>query len=248
LSKYKYTPILKWAGGKSKITEIIVDWLPPNYNNYYEPFFGGGAIGLRLYQPDKNFYLSDVNKDLINFYLEIKNNCQQVIEDLKAIAEKFNNSDDKLYLYKHYKDSFNETRKPYLFYFLNKTSFNGLTRYNSKNEYNVPYGKRNFSYNADELLNLSEFLNKENVFIQECDFRNIKPQEKDLIYCDPPYHPLSETSNFTSYCGKWSEKDETDLASICKIWNEQGSYFMLSNNDVPFIRELFKDFFLLNCP
>lgn len=238
----KYSPVLKWAGGKSKISEIIVDYMPKNYGNYYEPFFGGGAIGMKIYDEERKFNLSDINSDLIKFYEEIKNNYSQVIENLRNMKEIFNISENKESLFNEYKKEFNISRDASLFYFLNKTGFNGLVRYNSKNEYNIPYGKRDFNYDEEKLLKLSEYFNKENIFVNNCDFRNISPQENDLIYLDPPYHPLSTTSSFTAYCGKWTEKDEVEMAEKCQMWNENGIYFMLSNNNVDFIRNLFKGF------
>lgn len=239
----QYKPVLKWAGGKNKISEIILSLFPSKINNYFEPFLGGGAISLKVFKYfECKLFLSDNNKDLIDFYKSFYR-YQDLYTEISKIQKEFNGTKEN---YIELRNEFNmrnsDIRKSAIFYFLNKTSFNGLVRYNSKGKYNVPFGKRDFKIEKEKLFKFSQFVKNNRINIQNVDFKEIKPCNKDLVYLDPPYHPLNKTSSFTSYSKGWNETNEMELYYICNKWNEKNIKFILSNNDVPFIRNLFKHY------
>ncbi len=241
-------PILKWAGGKTKIRDIICNKVS-NFNDYWEPFCGSAAVALKIYETkDCNIFLNDINDDLINFYNLIKTFPENCIVQLAKIQEEFNSSLNKRESYILLRNKFNLTNtssleRGVLFYFLNKTSFNGLTRYNSSGGFNVPFGNRDFSVDFESLKRFSEFLNSSRVHLSHDSYTVICPQKFDFVYLDPPYHPINTTSNFTSYhTSNWSDDDELCLKSLCDCWNKDQIQFVLSNNDVEFIRNLFAEY------
>lgn len=237
-------PVLKWAGGKYKIREKILDKFPERFASYWEPFMGGASIATEIYKTTQaHIFVSDVNDDLTNFYTHLRDNTQDLIDVIKRIHDKFNTGDKK-HNYYVYREAFNKAEAGHsrsaLFYFLNKTSFNGLTRYNAKGGYNVPYGKRDFSMDIEKLTEFAFFLQSKRVFLTQRSFEQISPNEGDLVYFDPPYHPINETSSFTSYQqNPWNEETERSLKRFCDSLNAENVHFILSNNDVPFIRDLF---------
>lgn len=211
---------------------------------------GSGAIAINVFQTtDARLYLSDSSPSLVNFYKVLINDLErpQLYSHLVRIAlefEKLNQSEQEIVYYK-YRDAYNTlelstTYRSAIFYFLNKTSFNGVMRYNSKGLFNVPFGKRGFSLDLNSLEDFSHFLSHSRTYVYEGDFRTADPRQGDLIYLDPPYHPLSETANFSSYQSEgWGKKDEQDLREKCDQWVNSGAFILLSNHDVPWIRALF---------
>ena len=244
INKPKTYPVLKWAGGKRQLLPDLLNNLPKTFNNYYEPFVGAGALFFEL-QPS-NAHISDVNPELINLYKIIKDDANALINDLK----KHKNNEEYFYEMRNldrtpeYKELSN-IQKASRFIYLNKTCFNGLYRVNSRGEFNVPFGKYSNPKIIDEinLLNCSKLL--KNTEIQNESFTEIinKVKKNDFVYFDPPYMPVSQTSNFTSYT-----KDSFDinmqikLKELCDELNERGVYFLLSNSDVLFINEIYSSY------
>ena len=197
LSKIK-SP-LKWAGGKSRILNNIFTYVPKDTTRLIEPFFGGGSVGLNINCPE--IIINDSNEILMNFWESIQSNSDKFIEEVSKIFIGENNTSSKFY---ELRTEFNSTtdtfRKSVLFLYLNKHCFNGLCRFNSKGEFNVPFGKyKSINAPIDEIKNVSKriifytLLNK--------DFRHVFElvEEGTVVYCDPPYVPLSKTANFSDY-------------------------------------------------
>jgi len=241
-------PFLKWVGGKRQLMPSIIQHLPKNIQsyNYIEPFIGGGAVLFHL-QP-KNAIINDSNIELINVYEVIKNNLEDLINDLK------NHKNESEYFYDLrgldrtdiFKDLTNIQRASRII-FLNKTCFNGLYRVNNAGEFNSPFGryKNPNIVNEPVLRAVNKYLNANNVEIKSGDYSNILKQadEKSFIYLDPPYHPLSETSNFTGYVqGGWNIYDQADLRLACDELNNRGIKFLLSNSSAEFIKDQYKNY------
>jgi len=246
-----YRPVLKWAGGKSKLIEQYIPYFPQSFSNYYEPFLGGGAVFFYFcgVKPDVNKFISDINPELINTYSCIKNNVEPLISLLKVHQLQH----DRDYYYKmrssasalalsHWEGS--EIERAARFIYLNKTCFNGLYRENSQGLFNVPMGKyKNPTICNDDLLrSTSVALQSATVSLNPYDEINPK-NEQDFVYFDPPYYPLSSTSNFTTYSRYvFKEAEQIKLRDTFAKLANRGVKVMLSNSDCAFVRELYTDF------
>ena len=238
-------PFIKWAGGKTQLLPEILSRLPKSYNNYFEPFLGGGAVFFAL-NPKKAF-LSDLSKDLITTYKVIKN-------DYEALANELSNYEyNEEFYYKlraQDRDKENYEKLSNLkvaarFIYLNKTCFNGLYRVNSKGEFNVPFGKyKNPSlFKIENLKACSNAL--ESTELNTASYlETLKEIKKDdLVYLDPPYSPLNKTSSFTSYTKDGFNNDkQKELRDFCIEVDKIGAKFILSNSYNTLILELYKDF------
>jgi DNA adenine methylase len=240
----KCQPVIKWVGGKRQLIKELTGFLPLKYNRYFEPFIGGGALFFSL--KHKNSFISDYNFELTNLYTIIKENLDDLIEDLK----RHKNTEEYYYAIRildrdteKYKKLSN-VKKASRFIYLNKTGFNGLYRVNKKGENNVPYGKyiKPRWLNEENLTECSELL--KHTQIETGDFEIIKPYIKkgDFIYFDPPYVPLNENS-FTSYTKNGFDINMQErLKNLCDYINSVGAYFMLSNSYTKYILDLYKEY------
>ena len=241
-------PILKWAGGKRQILPYLLQYIPKNFNNYYEPFAGGLALLIELYNRGriKKAIISDINKDLINLYEIIKEKPYELISAIKEIPFK-NNKDDYYQarkLFNSLEPHKNVSRAALLLY-LNRHGYNGLYRVNSKGEFNVPFGRYNNPSLPDE-----EDIIKFHEMLKSCEILNLdfedavrSAQRSDFVYFDPPYMPLNETSYFTDYTsGGFSEQEQKRLASVFKKLSNKGVYVMQSNSNNEFIRQLYAEY------
>lgn len=241
-------PFLKWVGGKRQIMPSIVDLLPENIKNlsYIEPFIGGGAVFFHL-EP-KDAIINDFNKELMNVYTVIKNNLNELIIDLK---KHYNNADyfyqirslDRTEQFKNLTDVQRASRV----IFLNKTCFNGLYRVNNAGEFNAPFGryKNPNIVNEPTLKAVSKYLNSNNIIIKSDDYADALAEvnENCFVYLDPPYHPISGTSNFTGYIqGGWDMFDQVRLRETCDQLNAKGVKFLLSNSSASFIQDQYKNY------
>lgn len=241
-------PFTKWTGGKRQLLPVIKNLMPKSYNNYFEPFIGGGALFFDL--APENAVINDENSELINCYKQIKDNPSKLIELLKE--HQTNNSKD-YYLDLRCVDRDNRInsmsyveRAARIMYML-RVNFNGLYRVNSKNQFNVPYGQYKNPKIVDEdlIFSISEYLNNNNITILNGDFEEaIKNVKKgDFVYFDPPYIPISETSSFTSYTHEgFSYKDQVRLRDSFVKLDKKGAFIMLSNSASILVEELYKDF------
>ena len=241
-------PFLKWVGGKRQLMPAIIAHLPQNIKDYkyIEPFIGGGAVLFNL-QP-KNAIINDYNEELINVYQVIKNNLDELINDLK----KHKNEADYFYAIRALDrdpkfDKLSDVQRASRIIFLNKTCFNGLYRVNNSGEFNSPFGryKNPNIVNDPTLKAVNKFLNSNRIEIQTGDYSEVLKQadKKCFVYLDPPYHPISESSNFTGYVqGGWNSDDQVALKKACDELHKKGVKFLLSNSSAEFIKDLYKDY------
>lgn len=243
-------PFLKWVGGKRQLMPEIRKILPKGVANrpYYEPFIGGGALFFDL-QP-KRAIINDYNEELINVYTVIRDNPNELIEDLKKhknTAEYFYEirAIDRQPLF----NNLTKIERASRIIYLNKTCYNGLYRVNNAGEFNTPFGKyRNPNIvNEPVIRAVSKYLNSPQIQILNGDYELILRDipTNSFVYLDPPYHPTSESSNFTGYVqGGWNEEDQLRLRDICNRLNDNGIEFVLSNSASDFIREIYSDYII----
>ena len=245
----KAKPFVKWAGGKRQIIDELKKYIPDEFNTYYEPFIGGGALLFEL--APKKAVINDSNAELMNVYqvlcddLKFKKMCR-VLNNYEA-----NHSEEFFYEIRNKdknKNTFNRlsdyTRAARTIY-LNKACFNGLYRVNSKNEFNVPFGKKSKvnTYDGNNLITVSNYLTMNDIKILNKDFEEVLKDAKkgDFVYFDPPYD--SDNNIFTSYTEEGFGKDEQRrLAKVFKELDQKGVYVMLSNHNTTLINELYKDY------
>ena len=249
LANEYYKPILKWAGGKRQLLPVLIRNIPYKFNTYFEPFIGGAALLISLYSLNKikKSVISDTNTDLYNLYKTIKENPQQLIDKLDNLE--FKNNKDDYYKARELFNSINDSieRSAFLIY-LNRHGYNGLYRVNSQNKFNVPFGKYNNPGmpSSGNIMALSELF--QSCTIMNSDFEAIvsNASKGDFVYFDPPYMPLSKTSYFTGYTHSgFDEKDQERLAKSFHNLSDKGVYVMESNSSTDFIKELYRDFNLL---
>lgn len=251
-------PFLKWAGGKSQLIEQFTKHYPKELKsglikNYYEPFLGGGAVFFDIinHYPVENFYLSDVNKELILVYQVVQKKVEQLLELLQNHQKAYHHLDDedkKAYFYK-IRDEYNQNRSQIKYkrlskkaicraaqmIFLNKTCFNGLFRLNKTGAFNVPFGdSKNPKIMDDSNLNkVSKRLQQ--VDLKIADFTQLEDTvtaQESFIYFDPPYRPLTQTAGFTAYSqNSFDEKAQIQLAQTFKSLDAKGVKLMLSNSN-----------------
>lgn len=241
-------PFLKWVGGKRQLLPEIIRLLPANVETYQyiEPFIGGGAVFLHL-QPE-NAIINDSNTELINVYNVVKTDVDALISELK----KHKNEADYFYSIRNLDrtSGFSDlpsTFRASRFIYLNKTCFNGLYRVNNAGEFNAPFGR----YTNPNIINenllraVSSFLNNKNIKIKNLDYAKVlnRCSRNSFVYLDPPYHPISDSANFTGYVqGGWNMYDQIELKKVCDDLNAKGIPFMQSNSSANFIKDLYKDY------
>ncbi|MBD1939828.1 DNA adenine methylase [Microcoleus sp. FACHB-68] len=234
-------PFLKWAGGKGKLIQQYIPYFPTEFKTYYEPFLGGGAVFFHLLPASS--ILTDINPELINAYRCVRDQVELVI----SLLENHQSRHNKEYYYEVRSRAGNsDVERAARLIYLNKTCFNGLYRENSKGAFNVPMGnyKNPTICNADLLRSVSAALKTAQIEVRPFDaVLNFAKTSKDFVYFDPPYYPLSPTSNFTAYSRHaFTEADQIKLKDIFTKLASLGVKVMLSNSDCLFIRELYKDF------
>lgn len=235
-------PILRWAGGKSWLLKDISKYLPTKFNNYYEPFIGGGSVYIHLKSTNKirnKAFLSDQNSDLINAYNVIKNDPICLIELLKE----FKNEKDFYYYLRQQKFTTN-IEQAAQFIFLNRTSFNGIYRVNLQGVYNVPFGFKTYKtlFDFENLLKLSEMFQK--TFFNSCDFESILENinRNDLVFLDPPYTVAHENNGFIKYNQKiFAWEDQIRLANFIEELKLKQAFFIMTNAAHDSINLLFQD-------
>jgi DNA adenine methylase len=235
-------PILRWAGGKTWLLKDIHNYLPEKFNNYYEPFIGGGSVYIHLSSTNRiqnKAFLSDQNCDLINAYNIIKNEPDDLIELLKE----FKNEKDFYYILRG-QNFTNNIQQAAQFIFLNRTSFNGIYRVNLKGEYNVPFGFKNYKtlFDFDNLLKLSQMF--QNTFFKSCDFENILDdiRKNDLVFLDPPYTVAHGNNGFIKYNQKiFAWEDQVRLADFIEKLKSKNAFYIMTNAAHANIDNLFQN-------
>lgn len=245
----KGKPFVKWAGGKRQIIDKLKQYIPDEYNIYYEPFVGGGALLFEL--SPKKAVINDYNEELMNVFNCIKDEKKFNKMCSELNHHEINHSEEYYYEIRNKdrdKKKFNKLvdyKRAARTIYLNKACFNGLYRVNSNNEFNVPFGKKNKvnTYDGQNLSIIHSYFNFNDITILNTDFEEaVKDAKKgDFIYFDPPYD--SETSIFNSYTENGFGKGEQKrLAEVYKKLADKGCYVMLSNHNTTLVRELYKDF------
>ena len=235
-------PVLKWVGGKRQLLDSIVPLMPKKISSYCEPFFGGGAV--LFYMQPKKAHINDINTDLMLVYEVIKNNVNDLIEELSS----FKNEAEYFYDIRNWDrdrekySCLSEIKKAARFLYLNKTCYNGLYRVNNAGEFNSPFGsyKNPNIVNAPVLRAVSSYFSTNDITFSSLDYADVLKNVKKntFVYLDPPYDPISSTSNFTGYNkGGFDRKDQSKLKECCDELNSRGVKFMLSNSSTDFIRE-----------
>lgn len=239
-------PFLKWAGNKFRVLPELLP-LIGTPRRYIEPFSGSTAVALNVNAEE--YVLNDINKDLINLYRYLTNPnddsflkyCDELFrpenndkEEYLAFRELFNNSTDTL-------------ERSRLFVYLNRHCFNGLTRYNSKGGFNVPFGKmKNPKCPVNEMMAFRMYYLQKNHRFVSTSFEDSALYENvgsgDVVYFDPPYVPASETASFTDYAKEGFTYDQqVQLAELAESLSNRGAKVIISNHDVPTTRELYKN-------
>lgn len=243
-------PLVKWAGGKRQLLQEINARLPHTWNTYFEPFVGGGALLANLANQNRisRAVISDLNEELINLYLVVKNRPEQLIDELAR--DELDNDEES---YRQLRIEFNRLtgsghepiRRAALLVYLNKHGYNGLWRVNRRGEFNVPFGRHAKKSLPGEASIRKFHTMLRQVTILHADFeKTVKTAKReDFVYFDPPYHPVSKTANFTDYhASGFRFSDQERLAKTFQRLSDKGVHVMLSNSKVPEIEELYEDF------
>jgi DNA adenine methylase len=238
-------PIVKWAGGKSRLLDELLARSPRRFRRYVEPFLGGAALYFRL--APRFGVLSDCNSDLINMYRCVAWNVEAVIKKLIRLRA----DHDEAHYYQM-RERWNtegalvaDIDRAAAFIYLNKTCYNGLWRVNSRGHFNVPVGRYDEPSIFDPAAMRAASKLLQRAEIAACHFADAAESARagDFLYFDPPYHPLSETANFTSYtAGSFGPDDQRQLADTARALVRRGCSVMVSNSDTEFIRGLYRGF------
>lgn len=242
-------PIIKWAGGKSRLLGQLLPMLPKGAElmRHVEPFIGGGAMFFA--RAPQRALLCDVNPALINVYESVRDHVEDVIGELQQLAAAHDDDDSKAYyrVRERYNRSrsMSNTQRAAAFVYLNKTCFNGLHRVNRRGEFNVPAGRYKNPRILDEQLMRSASRALARAELRLGGFEHLLSSARpgDFIYFDPPYEPVSTTASFTAYAQDgFGREDQMRLRDVFAALDQRGCKLMLSNSDVPFIRDLYKAF------
>jgi DNA adenine methylase len=241
-------PFVKWAGGKRQLIPILNDNLPKSMGTYYEPFLGGGALLFHILSErnGQKCGVSDLNSDLVLTYTTIRDKANDLIHSLKNHSKNYQKDSKSYYYAIRESNPRSAVEKTSRLLFLNRTCFNGLYRVNSKGKFNVPLGKYTNPniVNEENIRSVSHVLQSSKVSIKCRDFESVLNDAKkgDLVYFDPPYQPVSDTANFTSYTHKsFTITDLKRLANLCLDLDSKGCKVLLSNSDSQEVAEMFTD-------
>lgn len=240
-------PFLKWAGGKTQLADALLERMPACFNTYHEPFVGSGAVFFRLYREGRirRAILSDVNAELIDTYLAIRDHVNEVIE---LLAE-----------FPHNKDFYYEIRakdpaimslpeRAARMIYLNKTGYNGLYRVNRQGKFNVPFGRYKSPkyYDRENLIAVSHALQEIEILCESFETVVVRAKAGDWVYFDPPYVPLSQTAHFTSYnANGFGLREQELLRDVCVELSRNKVYVMLSNSNTPIVRSLYESSYFM---
>lgn len=236
-------PVFRWAGGKTQLLPEIEKRLPQTFNHFFEPFVGAGSVFMHL-KPE-NATINDLNSELIDAYIAIRDDLPDLIELLTYHKGK----DSEEYYYElRGKDreecfiDFSTVQRAARAIYLNKTNFNGLFRVNARGQFNVPYGhlKNPSILNVENLKRLSDYLNQNNINIVSMDYETTLRDAKlgDFVYLDPPYH-----NTFVGYQAKgFGEEEQIRLKRVFDELTDRGVLVILSNSSTDFIKDLYKDY------
>lgn len=230
-------PFLRWAGGKT----WLIPYLPLiigniRINHYHEPFLGGGAVFFALEHHRKS-YLSDANGQLINAYIQIRDNPDSVIDCLV----KFHNTEEEYYRIRDHFSPQSAEESAAQFIFLNQTSYNGLFRVNRQGKYNVPYGfRKTWHYDIDRIFEASKKLHNTHISTGDFEVNRHRIQESDLVFLDPPYTVSHNNNGFIEYNKNlFSLEDQERLSRFIDYIKKKNAYYILTNAAHEGIRKIF---------
>lgn len=238
----KNRAFLKWAGGKYNLIEPITALLPEG-NKLVEPFVGAGSVFLNTDYP--SYVLNDVNPDLIALFKTIKRRPQTFIHDARKLFQAHNNNDETYYaLRREFNAATDSYQRSLLFLYLNRHGYNGLCRYNRSGQFNVPFGSYRKPYFPEAEIEF--FATKAQRAVFTCQsFEKVfrRARKGDVIYCDPPYAPLTATANFTAYAtAGFSLDQQHELARrAASAAHKRGIPVLISNHDTDLTRLLYAD-------
>lgn len=244
MSNSNIAPFVKWAGGKRQLLPQIKERMPKQYNNYYEPFVGGGAVTFELLPT--NGLINDINKALINAYRQICNNPEAFLKEINKLDLDIL-EDGKEYYYskrEHYNDKLMKSEYDVelaaLFVFINKHCFNGLYRVNGKGLFNVPYNNsRRASVDENAIKEISKFLKTIKIVEGDFELACVDAKKGDFVFFDSPYAPINPTS-FEAYTKEGFDiESHLRLAKLFDDLTAKGCYCMLTNHNTEFINELY---------
>jgi DNA adenine methylase len=246
----RVTPFVKWAGGKGQLLSQFEAYWPSRFEGYVEPFVGGGAVFFHLHSrgllDGKRVVLIDQLEELINCYNLVRDQVEDLIAELRR-HKPFKLDAEYYYALRAWdrQPDFalrSDVERAARFIFLNRTCYNGLYRVNRRGEFNVPFGRYRNPQVCDEQNLRAASRALQGVQLVAGDFERCLAlaAEGDLVYMDPPYHPLSDTANFTSYTAAgFGAKDQRRLACLFQALDRRGCQLMLSNSPTPFIQRLY---------
>ena len=244
---YEVKPFVKWAGGKTQLLDRLKEFMPDSFNEYYEPFIGGGAFFFAL--TPRVAHINDMNGELICVYRCLKNKdyANKMLEELEL--------HEKEHSEKHYYDVREMDRNPNFnklpiyvraarMIYLNKACFNGLYRVNAKGYFNVPSGNKSkvVAFDRDNMKNLQKYFKENLVYVTEEDFEKAVETAKagDFVYFDPPYDVFPDKNGFVDYSKEgFGKEQQARLAKVFKELTDRGVSVMLSNHNTPYINELY---------
>lgn len=244
MSNSSIAPFVKWAGGKRQLIPQIRERMPKQFNNYYEPFVGGGAVIFELLP--ENAVINDINRALINAYQMICDHPQEFLQEINRLdAEMWEDGKEYYYsLREHYNDKLMrdefDVELAALFVFINKHCFNGLYRVNGKGLFNVPYNNsRRSSVDEQSIMEISEYLRNVTIISGDFEVACEGASAGDFVFIDSPYAPLNPTS-FESYTKEGFDiESHRRLANFFDELTARGCYCMLTNHNTELINELY---------
>ena len=237
-------PVLKWVGGKGRLLPELLARLPQTFEAYHEPFVGGGALFFALAGAGRleRVYLSDANAALIDVYLALRDDVEGVIAALQPHRYE---RDHYYHVRAQRPDDLSLPERAARIIYLNKTCYNGLYRENRAGQFNVPFGRYKNPTICDEpnLRAVSAVLQGVDIARRRFDSVLGYAKKGDFVYFDPPYQPLTSTSNFTSYTkDQFGMEQQCHLAEVFKQLVKRGCYVLLSNSDSELVRNLYRDY------
>lgn len=234
-------PFLKWAGGKFRLIPELKKHFPEKCRLYIEPFLGAGSVALNMGECSEKIIVNDINPWLIQTWLALQNYGEDFIHHASKYFVNSNSRTEEFYYL--YRNVYNLQRIPELFIYLNRHCFNGLCRFNKKGQFNVPFGKYKTVYFPEaEMKAALPLIDQMKITCHDFHVPMADAGAGDLVYCDPPYVPLTATASFVSYSSEgFTHQHHYDLVAVAKLAVGRGATVVISNHDTEFTREIYRD-------